>query len=116
MTKSNQTLLAPKIEKLRQLILNSFRIRGNQDPIYVDISGNLERIKAPQHQIVFGRRGSGKSCLLVHYRKNIGKDSLPPIYILADEFKKLTFPDVLIRLLIELLGRVDKFPRDTKIF
>lgn len=106
MIDSNQTLLEPKIEKLRQLILNSFRVRGNQDPIYVDISGNLQRIEAPQHQIIFGRRGSGKSCLLVNYRKKSKKNGLPPIYILADEFKRLTFPDVLIRLLIELLDNV----------
>ena len=53
----------PGIQKLQTLIQNSFRIRANQSPIYVDTAGHLSRVGAPQHQIIFGRRGSGKSCL-----------------------------------------------------
>lgn len=91
------------IDALRDLILNSFRVRENQDPVYVDIGGNLGRVGAPQHQIIFGRRGSGKSCLFVHYLQEHKDDPVPPIYVLADEFKRLTYPDVLIRLLIRIL-------------
>lgn len=106
MSENAERLAAPDIDELRNLILNSFRVRQNQDPVYVDISGNLGRIGAPQHQMIFGRRGSGKSCLFVHYQKTHATDSVPPIYILADEFKRLTYPDVLIRLLIEILNGV----------
>jgi hypothetical protein len=106
MTESAERLASSDIDLLRDLILNSFRVRENQDPVYVDISGNLGRVAAPQHQMIFGRRGSGKSCLFIHYLKTHSKDSLPPIYILADEFKRLTYPDVLIRLLIEILKGV----------
>ncbi|MFD2190983.1 hypothetical protein [Pistricoccus aurantiacus] len=106
MTESTERLASPDIDLLRDLILNSFRVRQNQDPVYVDISGNLGRVGAPQHQIIFGRRGSGKSCLFIHYIKTHSTDSVPPIYILADEFKRLTYPDVLIRLLIEILKGV----------
>lgn len=106
MTEGEENLLSTSIDSLRQLIRDSFRVRENQNPVYVDISGNLRRISAAQHQVIFGRRGSGKSCLLVHYLKDKQAERLPPIYIMADEFKRLTFPDVLIRLLIKLLEGV----------
>lgn len=106
MTEPQDRLAAQDIDSLRNLILNSFRVRENQNPVYVDIGGNLGRISAPQQQIVFGRRGSGKSCLFVHYLQEHKHDSVPPIYILADEFKRLTYPDVLIRLLIKILEGV----------
>ncbi|MBI3529241.1 MAG: hypothetical protein HY067_14890 [Betaproteobacteria bacterium] len=93
----------PSIKKLTNLIKDSFRVRRNQRPLYVDLGGSLERIAAAQHQVIFGRRGSGKSCLLVHYLNTTADSRILPIYVLADEFKKLTYPDILIRLLVEIL-------------
>ncbi|WP_447018231.1 hypothetical protein [Shewanella algae] len=106
MPEPQERLASQEIDSLRELILNSFRVRENQDPVYVDIGGNLGRISAPQQQIIFGRRGSGKSCLFVHYLQEHKGDVVPPIYVLADEFKRLTYPDVLIRLLIKILEGV----------
>jgi hypothetical protein len=103
MAEHRERLASKDIDALRDLILNSFRVRENQAPVYVDIGGNLGRISAPQQQIIFGRRGSGKSCLFVHYLQEQKSDVVPPIYVLADEFKRLTYPDVLIRLLIKIL-------------
>ncbi|MDQ3565445.1 MAG: hypothetical protein M3436_15400 [Pseudomonadota bacterium] len=96
----------PCINKLTNLIKDSFRVRRNQRPLYVDLGGSLERIAAAQHQVIFGRRGSGKSCLLVHYLNSTVADGILPIYVLADEFKKLTYPDILIRLLVEILESI----------
>lgn len=97
---------SPEFSKLINIIRDSFRVRKNQDPRYVDVGDNLTRVGAAQHQVIFGRRGSGKSCLVVHYlNKTIPKDTLG-IYILADEHKRLTYPDILIRLLIEVLQAV----------
>jgi hypothetical protein len=89
-------------KKLLNLIRDSFRVRKNHDPIYVDIGDNVARISAPQHQVLFGRRGSGKSCLMVHYLNLARRSEVLPVYILADEYKKLTYPDILIRLLIQI--------------
>src|SRR6266850_1447750 len=97
------TLNSQQCRKLTNLIKDSFRVRKNQQPLYVNVGTNLERIRAAQHQVVFGRRGSGKSCLLVHYLNIAKADDVFPIYILADEYKRLTYPDILIRLLIEIL-------------
>lgn len=92
-----------QIGKLTDLIKDSFRVHPNQDPIYVDIGNHLSRLGAKQHQIIFGRRGSGKSCLLVHYHRTRSKDqSVLTVYMNADEVKTLPYPDLLIRLLLSI--------------
>jgi hypothetical protein len=96
-------LADPRIDRLVSLIKDSFRVRPNQDPVYVDIGGNLERVASQQHQVIFGRRGSGKSCLLVHFHRRIASDrGILSIYVDADEIKRLGYPDVLIRLLLSI--------------
>ena len=88
------------------LIRDSFRMCANTQSFYVDIGDNLARIGAQQHQVIFGRRGSGKSCLLMQYLKTADTKRIIPVYVLADEYKRLTYPDTLIRLLIEILEAV----------
>lgn len=102
--KENQMLNDNKAKNLKNLIKDSFRVRPNQDPIYIDVSDHLDRLNAKQHQIIFGRRGSGKSCLLVHFKnaKKNKKNTLC-IYIETDEIKRLGYPDVLIRLLLSIM-------------
>jgi hypothetical protein len=97
-----------EVKKLISLVKDSFRVRRNVRPIYVDVGDNLARLGAPQHQVIFGRRGSGKSCLLVEYLASTPKSTVTPIYILADEFKRLAYPDILIRLLVEILEAMSR--------
>ena len=101
-------LQSHEVKKLINLIKDSFRVRKNVRPIYVDVGDNLARLGAPQHQVIFGRRGSGKSCLLVEYLAGTPMDTVTPIYILADEFKRLAYPDILIRLLVEILEAMSR--------
>lgn len=97
------SLTSEKIITLKSFIRNSFRVRENQNPVYVDIGGNLARFASDQHQIIFGRRGSGKSCLLVHFLRANSQDPIVNvIYIGVDEIKKLGFPDILVRLLLSI--------------
>ena len=81
-------------------------MRANTQSFYVDIGDNLARIGAQQHQVIFGRRGSGKSCLLMQHLKTADTKRIIPVYVLADEYKRLAYPDTLIRLLIEILEAV----------
>jgi energy-coupling factor transporter ATP-binding protein EcfA2 len=90
-----------RLDDLMALIKDSFRVRPNQDPIYVDVGGNLPRVRGKQHQVIFGRRGSGKSCLLVHFHRTASEE-IRTIYIDADEIKRLGYPDILIRLLLTI--------------
>lgn len=110
----------PKLGDLLNLIRDSFRVHPNADPVYVDVSSNLNRLAAKQHQVIFGRRGSGKSCLLVHYHRSIAHHTgVLSVYLNADDVKQLKFPDLLIRVLITLLeqlpgarpSRFDRFLR-----
>ncbi|WP_159520021.1 hypothetical protein [Sunxiuqinia indica] len=103
-----------KVKKLQNLIRDSFRIRPNHDPVYVDVSNHLERLGSRQHQIIFGRRGSGKSCLVVHFKnKECKKLNILPIYIDTDEIKRLGYPDILIRLILSVM---EKTPAAKKRF
>jgi hypothetical protein len=92
-----------ELKELEALIRRSFRVRENLTPVYVDVSDNLARVGLEQHQVLFGRRGSGKSSLLVYYRHAVapGKKA-HTIYINGDTVKTLQYPDVLIRLLLAI--------------
>ncbi len=103
MAVSEIMLDSPEVRQLQNMIKDSFRVRQNDRPLYVDIGGHLSRLGAAQHQVIFGRRGSGKSCLLVHYLNESRPSDVLPVYVLADEYKRLTYPDILIRLLVEIL-------------
>lgn len=93
----------PKLKELEALIRRSFRVRENHTPIYVDVADNLDRIALDQHQIVFGRRGSGKSCLLIYFRREVAsKQKVHTVYISGDTIKTLDYPDVLLRLLLAI--------------
>lgn len=95
-----------RLKKLVSLVQDSFRVRENHDPEYIDIAGHLNRVWSRQHQIIFGRRGSGKSCLLVHAHRNARIIPVLSVYLSVDVIKKLTFPDILIRLLLTLFRRL----------
>jgi hypothetical protein len=100
---SEKPLDDPRLASLEALIRRSFRVRENETPIYIDVAGNLSRIALDQHQIVFGRRGSGKSCLLIYFRRKVAADrNVHTVYMLGGTIKTLEYPDVLVRLLIAI--------------
>ena len=78
-----------QLDHLVDLIRDSFRVQPDREPIYVPIGDNLQRVAAPQHQVVFGRRGSGKSCLLVHFHRHAADWNVTSLYFNADEIKRL---------------------------
>ena len=96
-----------RLDRLISLIQDSFRVGPNEDPIYVELANNLERVRSDQHQVVLGRRGSGKSCLLVHFHRSIAQaDNTLSIYIDCYEIKRLGYPDALIRLLLTVTDQI----------
>jgi len=70
------TLDDPKIKQLNQIIEENIRIQENVTPIYIDVGDNLKRIMANQNYVVFGRRGSGKSSLLLTAKRRQKKMDL----------------------------------------
>lgn len=100
------------VRNIKNLIKDSFRVRENHDPIYVDLSDNYARFSSAQQQVLFGRRGSGKSSLLVHLLQESKKDQQTlAIYINVDEIKTLKYPDVLIRVLLSIFQKLPGYKR-----
>lgn len=65
--------------------------------------GVLSKAKSKQHNIVFGRRGSGKSSLLRKTAADLTIDRRPIAFVDMETFKGHTYPDVLISVLIKSL-------------
>ncbi|MCX6829059.1 MAG: hypothetical protein NT002_07215 [candidate division Zixibacteria bacterium] len=98
-----------KIKKLRMVINENLRVqRGGADPVpYIDVANVLSDIAARQNHAVFGRRGCGKSLLLHYSAKNLPV-TIKPIYLNCEDFKKHSFPNVLIEILDALFGELEK--------
>lgn len=95
---------ADKLSRLRTLITESLRIqRGGAEPIaYIDLGSVLGDVSARQNHVIFGRRGCGKT-LLLHYSAQKLPRTIRAIYLNCEDFKKHTFPNVLIEILDALL-------------
>jgi predicted AAA+ superfamily ATPase len=96
-----------KIKKLRILITENLRVqRGGAKPIpYIDVGNVLLDAAARQNHAVFGRHGCGKTLLLHHSAKMLPED-IKPIYLNCEDFKKHSFPNVLIEILDALFGEL----------
>ena len=62
--------------------------------------GTLRRAISKRHHIVFGRRGSGKSSLLLKAASDLTVDRRPIAYVNLEGFKGHSYPDVLLSVLI----------------
>lgn len=71
--------------------------------------GVLSRAKSKQHNIVFGRRGSGKSSLLRKMAADLTIDRRPIAFVDMETFKGHSYPDVLISVLIKSLKEFEKW-------
>ena len=64
-------------------------------------------VAARQNHAIFGRRGCGKS-LLLHYSAKILPPEIKSVYLNCEDFKKHSFPNVLIEILDALFGELEK--------
>lgn len=74
--------------------------------------GILEEVSARRHQLVFGRRGVGKSTLLRRVAADVSGDGREVIFIDVETLRRRPYPDVLIELLSELLKDLGDRLRD----
>jgi len=65
-------------------------------------AGIVEQVGANRHQIVHGRRGVGKSMLLLSLVAEAKVDRIPIVYVDLERYRDTPYPDVLIRLLNEV--------------
>lgn len=68
--------------------------------------GELEQVKARFHHLIFGRRGSGKTSLLRHLESELRTEGRPTVWIDQELFMELSFPDVLVSSVLEVMRSV----------
>ncbi len=95
------------LKKLRLAINESSRVqRGGAEPIsYIDVSNSLIDVAARQNHAIFGRRGCGKTLLLHDSAKKLTAD-IRAVYMNCEDFKKHSFPNVLIEILDALFAEL----------
>jgi hypothetical protein len=95
------------LKKLRLVINENLRVqRGGADPVpYIDVSNVLNDVAARQNHAIFGRRGCGKTLLLHHSAGNLPA-GIRPVYLNCEDFKKHSFPNVLIEILDALFAEL----------
>ena len=98
-----------KLRKMRLSINENLRVQraGAEGIPYIDIGSVLADIGARQNHAIFGRRGCGKTLLLHHSSRNLNRET-EYVYLNCEDFKKHTFPNVLIEILDALFGEIEK--------
>ena len=99
----------PKLLKLRQLITENLRVQrgGNDELPYIDVGNALVDASARQNHTIFARRGCGKTLLLHHSTRTLD-DSIKSVYLNCEDFKRHSFPNVLIEILDALFGELER--------
>lgn len=71
--------------------------------------GVLAKAKSKRHNIIFGRRGSGKSSLLQKIAADLTVDRTPIAFVDLETFKQHSYPDVLLSILIKSFVEVRRW-------
>lgn len=98
-----------KLTELRQKITESLRIqRDSSEAVpYIDASNILGDVCARQNHAIFARRGCGKTLLLHHSSRSVD-DSVRTVYLNCEDFKRHSFPNVLIEILDALFRELER--------
>jgi hypothetical protein len=101
--------MSSQVEELRRIVQENIRVqRGEGDAVeYVDVSRALADIVAKQNHVVFGRRGCGKTLLLQATQQKTAAD-VKVVYINCEDYKRHSFPNVLIEILDALFEELEK--------
>ncbi|WP_455846162.1 hypothetical protein [Pantoea agglomerans] len=99
------------LDKLREVISENLRVQKGNDPIsYINVGTALQDAKSRQNHAIFARRGCGKTLLLHYSSKTLLKErpEFRTIYLNCEDFKRHSFPNVLIEILASILRELDK--------
>ncbi|HCG0884988.1 TPA: hypothetical protein NJH56_000752 [Pseudomonas aeruginosa] len=97
-----------QMERLREVISENLRVQRDNEPIdYISIGTALQDAKAKQNHAIFARRGCGKTLLLHHSSRTL-KPELKSIYLNCEDFKRHSFPNVLIEILSSIFRELEK--------
>ena len=101
--------MAKNLSKLRTIIQESLRVqRGSAEQVaYIDSGNVLSDVCARQNHVIFARRGCGKT-LLLHYSARHLARGIHAVYLNCEDFKRHSFPNVLIEILDALFAELEK--------
>lgn len=92
-----------ELEKLINYIEQKLRASQTEVLDFVDNRNFKERLKNHQNHVIFGRRGAGKSSLLSSLKQ---EPELLRIKIDLENYKEISFPNIIIHVLIECLEQL----------
>lgn len=108
MPRDSAMVEAKKLEKLREVISENLRVQRDNDPVeYISVGTALQDAKSKQNHAIFARRGCGKTLLLHHSSRTLRED-LRSVYLNCEDFKRHSFPNVLIEILASIFRELDK--------
>ncbi len=95
------------LNRLVKYIEENIRVTDQTTINYIDPRGHIPRLNSKQNQIIFGRRGSGKS-LLVKSLKNqhYGYGIFTSVNL--EDFKDVSFPNSILQVLIQFFEQLIK--------
>jgi len=98
-----------QLNQLRVKITEGLRIqRDTSEPVpYMDAANIVGDICARQNHTIFARRGCGKTLLLHHSTKELEGTSTRTVYLNCEDFKRHSFPNVLIEILDALFRELE---------
>jgi len=98
-----------KLSTLRQKITESLRIQRDTVEVvqYIDPANVVGDVCARQNHVIFARRGCGKTLLLHHSSREL-PESIKTVYLNCEDFKRHSFPNVLIEILDALFRELEK--------
>jgi hypothetical protein len=95
-------LRSEEVRRLAKLVEEATRSKEVDTKRFVEPGkDDLPRAKLRHHHIIFGRRGSGKTSLLSRAAADLSLEMHPIAYVNLETFKELSYPDVLLSVLIE---------------
>lgn len=91
-SKSVKYLTDTRVEKCIQLMTSRARTsEGRPSLSYIkDAAGNISRIVAPRHYLVFGRRGAGKTALLLEAQTQMIENGATCCWVNIQTYRSLT--------------------------
>ncbi len=100
-------------EKLRQLLLDIERVRRrkvadyktNDNIEYIDIANNIDKLTVPNNHLIFGRRGSGKTTLILASIK-MSNNIVAPIDI--QPMKNENANDIILKIIYSTLFEIQQ--------
>lgn len=101
-----------QLNRLSGFIEENLRSSQSAGLKFID-SGNLKsRLTNKQNHVIFGRRGAGKSTFVSLLKEE--SQNFISVYVDLDVYKDISFPNILIKVLIVIFDELEKFA-DSKI-